>query len=123
MSDTGKCLEINTKKTIDYGETIKHTSYEEYIERLRREEHLKHPNLIIEHKKGDPITAEGYAHGYVYSQHMNKANHMEHKEDTEDKDTLYAVFFTLLILAFLLFGCGVCAYFFGRRNSYQDPTA
>lgn len=57
VSDAGKCLEINLEKTFEGGEALKIESYHEYIERLRREEHLKHPNLVIEHKEGEPITA------------------------------------------------------------------
>ena len=40
-SDTDECLEYNVEKTFDSGEAIKYTSYGEYIERMKREDHLK----------------------------------------------------------------------------------
>lgn len=77
VSNTGKCLEINTDKTFDGGEAIKYTSYEEYIERMRREEHLRQMGLVLHNKESEPVTAGGYAKRYPYAPYRNHTKYTE----------------------------------------------
>lgn len=48
MSETDKCKEINVDKTFDGNDATKYTSYEEYIERLRREQAINQAKLALQ---------------------------------------------------------------------------
>ena len=53
MSETDKCKEINVDKTFDGNDATKYTSYEEYIERLRREQAINQAKLALQ--TGQPV--------------------------------------------------------------------
>ena len=84
---------------------------------MRREEHLRQAGLGSEHLDGVPLNPDGYAQRWGYYQNRN----LTAGDGNNDKDTLYAVSISIIVVAFLIFGCGVAAYFFGRRRVLQDP--